>query len=193
MKPFRYRLLLLMFILGCIIPGATSAQGLVGYWPFTGNANDASGNGNNGTVYAATLTYDRFGVANRAYNFNGINAYIQAAHSTLYDFDSTTEFTLSAWVKFCAKQPIVGTDGNGNAVGSGVSPVRPYIVGQGYTAAVGDIETMSACAVNLLSHEDLLAQFRENAKAQALKFDLHKIVPRYEKLYSRFCRMVCEA
>lgn len=63
----------------------------------------------------------------------------------------------------------------------------------GYTAAVGDVETMSACAINLLSNPELLQQFRKNAKAQALKFDLHNIVPRYEKLYSRFCRMVCEA
>lgn len=62
----------------------------------------------------------------------------------------------------------------------------------GYTAAVGDVETMSACAINLLSNDELLLQFRKNAKAQALKFDLHNIVPRYEKLYSKFCRMVCE-
>ena len=42
----------------------TNAQypknGLVGYWPFNGNANDASGNGNNATVNGATLTNDRF-------------------------------------------------------------------------------------------------------------------------------------
>ena len=39
-------------------------NGLVGYWPFNGNANDASGNGNNGTVNGATLTTDRFGNSN---------------------------------------------------------------------------------------------------------------------------------
>jgi hypothetical protein len=44
-----------------------------------------------------------------------------------------------------------------------------------------------------LSDNKLLQQFRKNAKAQALKFDLQNIVPQYEKLYSRFCRMVCEA
>ena len=36
-------------------------NGLVAYYPFNGNANDASGNGNNGTVNGATLTTDRFG------------------------------------------------------------------------------------------------------------------------------------
>ena len=45
--------------------------GLVGWWPFNGNANDESGNGNNGTVNGATLTKDRFGKLNKAYSFNG--------------------------------------------------------------------------------------------------------------------------
>ena len=42
-------------------------NGLVAWYPFTGNANDSSGNGNNGTVYGATLTTDRAGVTNSAY------------------------------------------------------------------------------------------------------------------------------
>jgi len=48
-------------------------------------------------------------------------------------------------------------------------------------------------AICLLSDEALLQQFKKNAKAQAEKFDLHNIVPQYEKLYSRFCKMVCKA
>lgn len=44
---------------------------LVGFWPFSGNANDQSGNGYNGSVTGASLTADRFGVANSAYSFNG--------------------------------------------------------------------------------------------------------------------------
>jgi len=46
-------------------------DGLVAYYPFNGNANDESGNGNNGTVYGATLTTDRFGNTNKAYSFDG--------------------------------------------------------------------------------------------------------------------------
>jgi hypothetical protein len=52
------------------IPNYVPANGLVGWWPFNGNANDESGNGNNGTVNGATLTSDRFGVANKAYSFD---------------------------------------------------------------------------------------------------------------------------
>jgi hypothetical protein len=35
---------------------AIPTNGLVAYYPFNGNANDESGNGNNGVVYGATLT-----------------------------------------------------------------------------------------------------------------------------------------
>jgi hypothetical protein len=48
---------------------ANLQQGLVAYYPFNGNANDESGNGNNGVVNGATLTADRFGNSGKAYNF----------------------------------------------------------------------------------------------------------------------------
>ena len=51
------------------VPSYVPSNGLVGYWPFTGNANDLSANANNGTVNGATLTTDRFGNANSAYLF----------------------------------------------------------------------------------------------------------------------------
>jgi len=41
--------------------------GLVAWYPFTGNANDSSGNGNDGIINGATLTADRAGVTNSAY------------------------------------------------------------------------------------------------------------------------------
>ncbi|TAE00268.1 MAG: LamG domain-containing protein [Bacteroidetes bacterium] len=46
-------------------------RGLLAYYPFNGNANDESGNGNHGTINGATLTKDRKGNANKAYNFDG--------------------------------------------------------------------------------------------------------------------------
>jgi hypothetical protein len=44
-------------------------DGLVAFYPFNGNANDESGNGNDGTVYGATLTADRFDSAQKTYSF----------------------------------------------------------------------------------------------------------------------------
>jgi gliding motility-associated-like protein len=72
-------------------------NGLVGYYPFCGNANDGSGNGNNGVVSGATLTIDRFGNTNSAYNFNGTNNYITIANVAANTFTST--FSISVWVK----------------------------------------------------------------------------------------------
>ncbi len=50
-------------------------NGLVAYYPFNGNVNDMSGNGNNGTNYGATFTQDRFGLTNEAIQFNN-GAYV---------------------------------------------------------------------------------------------------------------------
>jgi len=51
----------LVLFLFCDIAHADLKYGLVAYYPFNGNANDESGNGNNGTVNGATSTEDRFG------------------------------------------------------------------------------------------------------------------------------------
>jgi hypothetical protein len=71
--------------------------GLVAYFPFNGNANDESGNGNHGTVHGATLTKDRFGNPGRAYSFDGVDDYI-----VVQDDDSLEipdDFSISVWVK----------------------------------------------------------------------------------------------
>lgn len=72
-------------------------NGLVAYYPFSGNANDVSGNGNNGTVVGATLTTDRFGNANKAYSFNGSSNYISVQNST--SLQNISVYSISAWVK----------------------------------------------------------------------------------------------
>ncbi len=58
------------------VPSYVPSDGLVGWWPFNGNANDESGNGNDGAVNGAVLTTDRFGNNNSCYQFNGINSSI---------------------------------------------------------------------------------------------------------------------
>jgi hypothetical protein len=75
------------------VPSYVPTNGLVGWWPFTGNANDLSGNGNHGIVNGPTLIQDRFGLANCAYSFDGINDFIQAPNYT-----SNSSFTFSCWV-----------------------------------------------------------------------------------------------
>jgi hypothetical protein len=72
-------------------------NGLVAYFPFNGNPNDAAGT-NNGTVYNATLTTNRFGTPNSAYYFNASTAYIDLGRPSNLMFQSN--FTLSAWCLF---------------------------------------------------------------------------------------------
>jgi hypothetical protein len=78
------------------VPNNVPTNGLVGYWPFNGNANDESLNGNNGTVNGATLTSDRFGNANKAYNFDGLNDYIDVLHQSSLNLPNGT---INIWFK----------------------------------------------------------------------------------------------
>ena len=81
---------------GSVVHAQMPTDGLVAYFPFNGDANDASGNGNGGTVYGATLTNDRYGVANSAYFFDGVSSYILVSNSPSL---SLTNVTISLWVK----------------------------------------------------------------------------------------------
>lgn len=80
------------------IPTNVPTNGLVAYWPFSGNANDESGNGNDGTVNGATLVADRNGNSNAAYYFDG-DDYIRVLHDPTINFDITDEYTISVWIK----------------------------------------------------------------------------------------------
>ncbi len=81
-----------------VLKAQAPTNGLVGYWPFNGNANDESGNGHNGTVNGATLTNDRFGNINSAYNFNGIDQYITTLNSSAMNYSGG--YTFSTWINF---------------------------------------------------------------------------------------------
>jgi hypothetical protein len=69
---------------------------LEAYYPFNGNANDASGNNNNGINFNATLTTDRFRNANSAYFFDGSSSYIQVPVSTSLNFQNA--ITINFWM-----------------------------------------------------------------------------------------------
>ena len=71
-------------------------NGLVAYYPFNGNANDASGNGHNGTVKGAVLTTNRLGNSNAAYYFNG-SAVINVPNSPDFVAYPAQGWTIAAW------------------------------------------------------------------------------------------------
>ncbi len=76
------------------VPSYLPSNGLVGWWPFNGNANDESGNGNNGTVSDAISSTDRMGNLNQAYSFNGTSSYISVNDNSSLDISNVT---ISAW------------------------------------------------------------------------------------------------
>jgi hypothetical protein len=81
------------------VPTFVPTAGLVGYYPFSGNAIDYSGNLNNGHVTGASLTTDRFGNSSNAYNFNGTNNYIGIKS---IPFQS---FSISSWIYISGVNP----------------------------------------------------------------------------------------
>lgn len=76
----------------------------------------------------------------------------------------------------------------GAAVVSSNAGGLPEVIEQGvcgYMADVGDIDAMSQFALDILQTDDRLATFKEAAKKQAERFDIHNIIPHYEALYQR--------
>lgn len=90
--------------------------GLVAYYPFSGNADDTSGNGNNGVINGATLSSDRYGNINSCFSFinNGI-----VIPNSFYN-NGWQDYTINLWFltydKNQAAQTIIVTTQNGEAI-----------------------------------------------------------------------------
>jgi len=99
------------------LSGISDTGPVVAYYPFNGNANDESGNGNHAAVYGAGLTADRNGSANTAYDFNGSSSWLKASDHAVLDFGNG-DFSITSFI-------------NVRAINSG------RIVSAGYTANDG--------------------------------------------------------
>ncbi len=79
MKPIKLLTLLLASVLSlnisAQIPSYIPKTGLVGWWPFNGNANDESGNGNHRVINVAKLTKDRNELISSCYSFNSVKKF----------------------------------------------------------------------------------------------------------------------
>ena len=99
--------------------------------------------------------------------------------SDLFLLPSSQEsFGLAALEAMAAYTPIVSSNAGG------IPEVN--IDGEtGFLANVGDVDKMSADAIKILSDENLLQRMKENAKKQAIRFDIKNIIPQYEKMYEQ--------
>ena len=95
-----------LFTLGLLVFSQMSAQipayvptnGLVGWYPFNGNANDESGKGTNGSVSGATLTTDRYNKLNSAYSFSATNkSNIDLGQNSAIN-GLLNDFTITYWI-----------------------------------------------------------------------------------------------
>lgn len=97
--------------------------------------------------------------------------------SDLFLLPSETEsFGLSALEAMASGVPVISSN-------TGGIPEVNTNGFSGYLSNVGDIEAMSKNGLHILKDEKLLATFKNNAKEQASKFDIHQIVPQYEAIY----------
>ena len=85
-------------------------------------------------------------------------------------------FGLSALEAMAAGVPVVSSNAGG------LSEVNEEGV-SGYLCSIGDVQTMAEKAIYILSDKDRLAQFKQNARKVAARFDEEKIIPMYEALY----------
>lgn len=92
-----------------ITPGESLNIGLIAYYPFESNADDASGNENHGAEYNGVSYIE--GLCGQASKYDGIDDYIQVQSSDTYN-PGNGDFTISIW----AKIPSIPTDEHGKLI-----------------------------------------------------------------------------
>lgn len=95
-----------------LFAGINLEDGLIAYYPFSGNAENSIGKDYHGIVEDAILTTDKSGKSNTAYAFDGTSSKITIGDKL--DFQSN-DFSISFWIKvddFKGLIPNTGTSGS---------------------------------------------------------------------------------
>jgi hypothetical protein len=95
------KLFLLLFVILFSYSGKSQIKldsALVAKYYFNGNANDESGNGNNGTISHATLTTDRFNKPNKAYFLDGTSKLSYIDIGKLKGLENQGSISISFWI-----------------------------------------------------------------------------------------------
>jgi hypothetical protein len=94
------------------LPTGSLADGLIGYYSLDGNANDTSGNANNGVPTNITYSTNRFGVVGAAGNFAQADPSSTQGYVNIPNFSSLSNYpvTFSAW--FTLNSLVAGSGGS---------------------------------------------------------------------------------
>jgi N-acetyl-alpha-D-glucosaminyl L-malate synthase BshA len=116
-------------------------------------------------------------------NSNEVNKLL--CYSDLFLLPSETEsFGLAALEAMAARTPVISTNSGG------LSEVNINGV-TGFLSNVGDTDEMSKNGIYILEDSERLAQFKQNAFAQAKKFSLQNILPAYQEVYREVLANCC--
>lgn len=88
----------------------------------------------------------------------------------------TESFGLAALEAMAMRMPVISSN-------TGGIPELNVNGKTGYLSKVGDYEDMAKNALKILADEKTLNKFKDNAFERAKVFDIHKVLPMYEKLY----------
>lgn len=94
----------------------------------------------------------------------------------------TESFGLAALEAMACEVPVVSSNAGG-------IPELNVEGVTGFLCNVGDVETMAAKAIYILSDEERLKTFKQNARNRANEFHINAIVPKYEALYNEVVQL----
>ncbi len=142
------------------VPSYVPTNGLVGYYAFNGNANDLSGNGNNGIVsQPTTITEDRFGNSSSAFDFGNTGSVINVPNIGSINFPN--DYSISTWVYFrnfnnsypyilCGGDLFFSLQGTGPAYGINQDKISFYATTS--TSQIGSLFTSNVVSINAWHH-----------------------------------------
>ncbi|MBU6168359.1 MAG: N-acetyl-alpha-D-glucosaminyl L-malate synthase BshA [Bacteroidetes bacterium] len=85
-------------------------------------------------------------------------------------------FGLAALEAMACEVPVISTNAGG------IPEVNIHGV-TGFVSEIGNVDDMAKYAISILTNENTLSEFRNNALAQAKRYDINNVLPMYEAYY----------
>ena len=154
-------------------------NGLVSFYPFSGNANDMSGHGYDGIVESATLTSDRYGNPNSAYHFYGSDINLT---NYLPIFNNLQNVSISFWIKTSVDTPqVVFT-----ITSYGGNDYSNIVIGNYYTSTLtNELITQNYDATGS-TNGHYIAGFTTSNRSLLINSGWHHIVAVYDNIHTYF-------